>query len=103
MYQHLPADTTRRSCQRGLGGEEADRHHKLTYKLHGGQRDREVGEQAGDALDAEQDGDLLLGAEEVDGRELQGCQTCILTKALVCVSFGMAVGPQVVAPACGWR
>ena len=45
----------------------------------------------------------LLGAEEVDGRELQGCQTCILTKALVCVSFGMAVGPQVVAPACGWR
>ena len=25
-----------------------------------------------------QDGDLLLGAEEVDGRELEGCQTFII-------------------------
>ena len=78
MYQHLPADTTRRSFQCGLGGKGADRHQKLTCRSPRRKRDRGVGEQAGDALDIEGRWGSTSWSGGGRRRELQGCQTFII-------------------------
>ena len=78
MYQHLPADTKRRMCQREVGGKAADRHKKLTCRSARRERDREVGGGADDALDAEGRWGSTSWSGGGRRRELQGYQTFII-------------------------
>ena len=87
-----PCTSTCQQTQQGvpvsadLGGKKQTGTKNLPAVVHGG--NEIVRSEEGQMMHSipKQDGDLLLGAEEVDGRELQFCQTFIID---LCARLGL--------------